>query len=321
MVSIANKYLVYLLAMLFVLIALGSISAAEIPIIDAHSQVDQHISLEEILSLMDDAGVSHTILAARGHRRAKDLISFAKRHPGRITPAVRTKGGAYLKGPKQFNRFLNKQIQMHQFGAMAEVLMWHAEKRKAPNVKFGSGKVGKPPQVVVPSDDPRIQIALAKAIKMNWPFVAHIEFAAAGIEKDEFMRKFEDLLRENPDHPFVLMHMGELQAVEVQRLITKHRNIHFNTAMSNPIVVNRSVQPLVNLFKGDSLAPEWKKLFIKYPARFILGFDNVFRGHWKKLYFKQVALWKKALSDLPVDVAHAVAHGNAERLWRLPPAW
>ena len=131
MVSVANKYLVYWLAMLFVLIALGSSSAAEISIIDAHSQVDQHISLEEILNLMDDAGVSHTILAPWGQRRAKDLISFAKRHPGRMTPAVRTKGGAYLKGPKQFNRFLNKQIQTHQFGAMAEVLMWHAEKKGA----------------------------------------------------------------------------------------------------------------------------------------------------------------------------------------------
>jgi hypothetical protein len=29
--------------------------------------------------------------------------------------------------------------------------------------------------------------------------------------------------------------------------------------------------------------------------------------------------WRKAMADLPDDVAHAIAHGNAERLWRIKP--
>ena len=308
------------LTTLLILILTSCITTAEFPIIDAHSQADQHIPLEEILSLMDEAGVSRTILALRGQRQPEELISFAARHSDRITPAVRTKGGAYQKGPKQFDRFLDKQIQMAQFGAMAEVLLWHAKKEKAPNVTLGTAKKGKPPQVVVPPDDPRVKIALAKAIEKNWPFIAHIEFAAAGADKDLFMAKFEDMLRQHPDHPVVLMHMGELDAKDVRRLIGKYGNIHFNTAMSNPIVVDRFDHPFVNLFKGTILAPEWRELFVQYPDRFILGFDNVFAGHWRKLYLKQVALWRKALKDLPEDVAHAVAHGNAERLWRLPPA-
>jgi len=32
----------------------------------------------------------------------------------------------------------------------------------------------------------------------------------------------------------------------------------------------------------------------------------------------QAALWRQALSDLTPEVAHALAHGNAERLWNLP---
>ena len=35
---------------------------------------------------------------------------------------------------------------------------------------------------------------------------------------------------------------------------------------------------------------------------------------------QQVDLWRKALGKLPDEVAHAVAHGNAERLWKLAPA-
>lgn len=114
--------------------------------------------------------------------------------------------------------------------------------------------------------------------------------------------------------------MGELDAKDVRHLIETHPNIHFNTAMSNPVVVKRSAQPLVNLFKGNALKAEWKELFVLHPDRFILGFDNVFAGHWRKLYLKQVALWREAPKDLPVDVAHAIAHGNAEKLWGLPPA-
>jgi predicted TIM-barrel fold metal-dependent hydrolase len=303
-----------------ILLTTGVLKAAEFPIIDAHSQADQHISFEEILSLMKEAGVSRTILSLRGQRQPEELISFAARHPDRITPAVRTKGSAYLKGPKQFEQFLNTQMQMAQFGAIAEVLLWHAKKEKAPTVTLGSGKKGKPPQVVIPPDDPRVQVALSIAIEKGWPFVAHIEFAAIGADRDVFMKKFQDLLQRHPNHPFVLMHMGELDAKEVRRLLKAYRNIHFNTAMSNPIAVHRSAQPLVNLFKGTGLAPEWKELFVLYPDRLILGFDNVFAGHWRKLYVKQAALWRKALGYLPEDIAHAVAHGNAERLWRLPPA-
>jgi hypothetical protein len=61
-------------------------------------------------------------------------------------------------------------------------------------------------------------------------------------------------------------------------------------------------------------------MFVKYPDRFILNFDNVFEDHWSDLYVKQAALWRKALAELPAGVASKVAHENAERLWKLPTA-
>ena len=71
------------------------------------------------------------------------------------------------------------------------------------------------------------------------------------------------------------------------------------------------------MFDGDYLSADWKQLIVKYPDRFILGFDNVYVEHWGQFYLDQVALWREALKELPVEVAHAIAHGNAERLWRL----
>jgi predicted TIM-barrel fold metal-dependent hydrolase len=286
-----------------------------IPIIDAHSQIDQDIAFAEILKLMDKAGVSRTILATRRQVKPKQLLSFASRHPDRITPAVRTKGSHYLEGkPEEFGLYLDKQLRNRNFGAMAEVLMWHAEKYHH--------KEDKPiaPQVVFPPDSPKVRVALERTLEKGWPFIAHIEFAAIGNDRDRFMSGFETLLDEYPDHPFVLIHMGELEVEDTSRLISNYKNIYFITAMCNSIAVKNTREPLVNLFEKDRLAPSWKKLIVAHPDRFILGFDNVWARHWKKIYLPQVNLWRKALKDLPEDAAHLIAHGNAERLWNLPSA-
>ena len=314
MVSRTSRKLAVWLTALFLLTPASGLLADELPIIDAHSQADTQIDFDEILELMNEARVSRTILALRGQRKPGELIAFAARHGDRITPAVRSKGGPYNRNELQkFKKFLNKRLKMPGFAAMAEVLMYHAEKRSR------GGRVIAP-QIVVHPDDQRVRFALAKAIKRNWPFIAHIEFASIGADRGLFMAKFEDMLRQNPGHPFVLIHMGQLKAKDVSRLIAAHPNIHFITAHTNPVTVSRSSEPWVDQFDGDSLAAEWKELYLRHPDRFILGFDNVWARHWKKLYVEQVALWRRALKELPDTVAHAVAHGNAERLWNLPPA-
>ena len=66
-----------------------------------------------------------------------------------------------------------------------------------------------------------------------------------------------------------------------------------------------------------SLPPRRKDLFIAYPDRFILGFDNVWARHWRKIYVPQVLLWKKALGGLPEGAAQQISHGSAERLWNV----
>lgn len=306
-----NRLATLLIPLLWLLGASAG-SADEIPIIDAHSQVDHHVDLDGIIPLMDEGGVSRTILAARGKVKPNALAAFAARHPGRITAAVRTKSGHYRRNHPKYYKRLNKQLAMPEFGAMAEVMMWHAEKGNPLNPKA--------PEVVVPPDDERVQVALRAALERGWPFVAHIEFAAAGPDREVFMRQLEALLGRHPDHPFALIHMGQLEANEVRRLIEAHANLYFLTSHANPIVVSRSRQPWVNLFDEKTLAPQWKELIVRHPDRFILAFDNVWADHWGSIYLDQIALWRKALKKLPHAVAHAVAQRNAERLWRLPAA-
>lgn len=281
------------------------IPEGSIPIIDAHSQVDQYVELEKIIQLMDQGGIAGTILSTRGTVTPEELVSFAANYPGRIIPAVRTKGQIYEENDEKYYKLLKKQVNMEQYGAMAEVLMYHAQKGD------------KAPEVVVPPDDERVQAALNYALDKEWPFVVHIEFAAAGSLRDEFMTKFEALLVQYPEHPFVLIHMGQLDYDGVRRLIEAYPNIYFITAHSNPISVKKSIQLWTNMFDGDRLAADWKQLMVEHPDRFILGFDNVWAEHWGQFYLDQIALWREAIKELPIEVAHAFAHGNAERLWHL----
>ena len=119
--------------------------------------------------------------------------------------------------------------------------------------------------------------------------------------------------------------MGQLNHATVRRLIEAHDNIYFITSHSTSIeaspitIVRKSDDPRTNMLDGDHLSADWKQLMIKHPDRFILGFDNVWPEHWGQYYLDQIKLWRDAIKELLLEVAHAFSHGNAERLWRLPP--
>lgn len=292
-------------------------SGQPIGIVDAHSQVDdQIINLADVIGLMNQAGVVRTILAARGQLQPTDLLNFAALYPGRITSAMRSKGGDYSANLPGYYQLLIEQIILQDFTAMGEVLMYHAE-------KFKNGQ-SIADEVVVYPDDERVQTALAIALWKGWPFVIHIEFAAAGTLRTTFMQQMEAMLYAHPNHPFALIHMGQLRPRDVRRLINAHPNLVFLTSHTTPLSTVNSGQPWTNMFKGPSpsgayrLASNWKQLIVNHPRRFVMAFDNVHAVHWGPFYLNQVGIWRQALAELPSDVAHAIAFGNAIRLWSLP---
>jgi predicted TIM-barrel fold metal-dependent hydrolase len=292
------------------LYSVATVGAAqqELYFIDAHSQVDETVDLKEVISLMDQAGVQYTILSAVRSRSSEDIVHFSKQYPHRIIASVRTKGQAYNENDRHYYKALKRDVESDNFNAMSELLMYHAQKGD------------RAPEIVVYPEDDRIQTALRYALAKGWPFVVHIEFASRSIRgRGKFMEQLEAMLGRYPNHPFAMAHMGQLNAPEVRRLIKSHANVYFLTSRSNPVAANRANQPWVNMFKGDVLAPKWRELAIQYPDRFILSFDNVERESWGNFYLQQAQYWRKALSELPSDVANAIAHGNAERLWKIPP--
>ena len=289
------------------LMVVATATADELPLIDAHSQLPSPETAADVIGLMDRAGIVKTILSFRGTGKAGDVIALWRQYPGRIVPSIKTKGKHYVKGNDKFFSNLARMLKNPAFGAMGELILWHAQKGD------------KAPQQIVAIDSPQVQEALKGAITKGWPFVIHIEFAAArkAGDAEPLMAKLKALLKAHPDHPFAMIHMGQLQAVEVGALIAKHPNIYFITSHANPLTVVRSSQPWTNMFEGERLAPAWKALMSDQPDRFIFGIDNVWPEHWGEKYIEQVALWRKALTELPHEAAHAIGHRNAERLWNL----
>lgn len=280
--------------------------------VDAHSQMDQRVDEARVLSLMDHSGVYRTLLSDHIPRPPESIWAFARHAPGRIIPMLRTKG--IPQGEDAASKWRDQrraELSSGAYRGIAEMLIWH---QGEPDLGIR--------EVRLSLDDELVRSALDIARERGWPFIAHIEFGSlTGEARDRTMRDLEALLSQNPQLPVVMIHMGQLPPGDVARLIRAHPNIYFLTSHSNPIFSRiDTVKHWQNLFSGRRISPQWRPLIVAHPDRFVFALDNVFAGNWvPRRYLGQMMLWWCALGGLPHAVAHAVAHGNAERLWKLPP--
>ena len=66
---------------------------------------------------------------------------------------------------------------------------------------------------------------------------------------------------------------------------------------------------------GGRLTPEWKRLFERYPGRFLIGSDTWIDQRWDS-YAEIIAEYRSWLAQLAPDVAQKIAFRNAEQLFR-----
>jgi predicted TIM-barrel fold metal-dependent hydrolase len=276
------------------------------PIIDAHSQIDEHVNRDEILSLMDRAGVEKIFLSTRGKVTVDEMLELHESSPRRIKLLVRTKSKAWQDGNPSFYSSFNNQLRHPEYVGLAELILWHAKKGN------------KAPKWEISILSPQATEAIDAALSRDWPVILHYEFRASKELKEALMAQMESVLRKHPDHPFLLIHAGQLSPKEVRALFQSHENLSLMLSWTNPIATSFSKQPWSKIFnRSGDFKKGWKSLILDYPARFILNFDNVFENHWGDMYVEQVRYWREALGYLPDDVASLLAHGNARKLWKI----
>ena len=128
--------------------------------------------------------------------------------------------------------------------------------------------------------DKRVSNLLDVGLANGWPFIIHIEFASLyGDKRKRHMNDLKALLNKYQKHPFALIHTGQLQPDVGSNLLENYSNLYFMTSHADPVTVNNSSQPWVNIFDDYQSKKAWKTLFIAHPERFIFAIDNVWAGH------------------------------------------
>lgn len=70
---------------------------------------------------------------------------------------------------------------------------------------------------------------------------------------------------------------------------------------------------------AQRLCPEWRALFLRFPARFLLGSDTWINARWQ-YYEATMAQYRSWLGELPPEVAQRIAWGNGAALFGLGAA-
>lgn len=71
-----------------------------------------------------------------------------------------------------------------------------------------------------------------------------------------------------------------------------------------------------DLEQNGSLNPQWKRLFLRYPDRFVLGTDTWVTSRWDEVP-QLIAFYRRMLSELPADVAERIAYKNGLMMFGL----
>lgn len=137
----------------------------------------------------------------------------------------------------------------------------------------------------------------------------------AEFTNEDLLQSFLSVVEAHPDTAFVGAHQLHLGFDRLDDLLTAYPNLHIDT----------SIGCFVRW--GDRMYPEdrdrAREFFIKWADRILFGTDCVLSGdqpgeHTYQQFLGHVRYIRQL--RLPDDVLQRVSHGNAERLFGLPPA-
>jgi len=134
---------------------------------------------------------------------------------------------------------------------------------------------------------PRRMIQLAKQYSL---------FLHSHSDADAIERQF----RQWPQARILWAHAGFDRPERVAEMLRKHRNLWCDLAFRT------------DHGSGGKVDPAWRKVFLEFPDRFMVGTDTFTPERWH--YVGEHADWsRKWLADLPRDVAERIAWKNGEQ--------
>lgn len=329
-----TRKFIFLLLFLFVFHSSAGVSGPyQGELIDAYSTVDHMMKdYEIVIHLMQKAGVKKTILSTKGGGRGSNLrrmhAAFAQRFPDQIVPVIKIMSKHYRANDiDKMEKRLENWMYIIDWKGMGDLKVYD-EMGSSYNAAHGA--------LAVKLTEPRIAVFVELARQNKWPFILQIPFAQLPKAiRGQYFQDLEDLLSSNTDINIVLCHLGQLKPEEVRMLLGQHKNLYLDLSRTNPdydgdmgntMIFHLTVseisdpgrQKAEEWRRNFNLKPEWSQLFNEYPDRFLVAYFNVGEIDWdERFYMEQTAWFRKALGELKSEAADRIAHGNAERLWRL----
>jgi hypothetical protein len=117
-------------------------------------------------------------------------------------------------------------------------------------------------------------------------------------DADAIERQF----RQWPQARILWAHSGFDRPERVAEMLRKHQNLWCDLAVRTDHA------------SGGKVDPQWRKLFLEFPGRFMVGTDSYTPERWH--FIPEHADWSRQwLADLPGDVAERIAWKNGESLF------
>ena len=326
--------------------------AARVPMVDVHThfqaggrQQNFAAALQTALSKMDELGIRQTVLmppplvhVAPNYYDIEHLRFAADQHPGRVA----VMGGSSL----------NVMIHSTPAEEVTEAVRARFRARFQEIVSQGAVGIGEMgihhvsiPAMgsqhayeSVPADHPLYLLLADLAAERGLPIDLHMDLVPETMPLPPTLRAnplnpdtlaenaeaFKRLLTHNPKARFVWSHVG------FEPLLTRHPQRVRQWLQTYPNLfmsfrVNKGhPSPASALDPAGELKPAWQDLIRAFPDRFMIGSDafyeagGVARGSGDPGQDTGLR-WLRALVDaLPPDLARAVGHENAKRVYRLP---
>ena len=251
-----------------------------LPLFDGHIHYSvgatQHYSPEQIIGILDGAGIRRALLSSTPNDGTIELYT---RYPQRFI--------AELRPYRKTRDLATWSVERRSWYRDADTVAF-IERELNRGIYRGIGEFHLDG---VEADTPVIRRMVELASERKLWLHAHSD--AQAIDK---------LFAYDPHARIVWAHAGMSEPPGViDRMLARYPALWADLSY-------RDVAP------GDTLDAEWKALFLKYPDRFLYGSDTWIAPRWEEVgsLTRQARGW---LAQLPPEVAENIAWRNAERIF------
>jgi predicted TIM-barrel fold metal-dependent hydrolase len=293
---------------------------AHMDIFDSHVHISSKISISQIISAMDKAGVSVANLYSGS-------LETSAQYPGRFITFVDTpdspQPSTWLTQGQTFVTSAEAQLKTGKFYGIGEA-----------NLRYYTGNGGAvipPPTIYVAPDTPLwlqlVNLSARYHVPISFHFIPDDSVANAA---------FERMLSSNKNTIFIWAHLGfnnmTLDSATLNDFLLRYPNLYLDTAgiqnMQNPLSQpNSNWARLTDQSNNGQLNEEWRQFFETWNSRILFGSDagGGANGLERWLNYTSntsdfaapnaIGHWTRLLSNLDYSAALNILSGNARALF------